>query len=169
MGNASRSDDGACKALAFGHARCNSLVTHGLNMPYKDTEQQREYQRLWILQRRNEHIQKNGPCTKCLSCIGLEIHHKNPKEKITHRIWSWSKVRREKELAKCEILCHDCHKKETQKFLRKNFEHGTQSMYDSRKCRCSECRAANAATRRKQRRNRKLLGLIAQLDRATAS
>jgi 5-methylcytosine-specific restriction endonuclease McrA len=128
-------------------------------MPYKDTKRQKEYQRLWMLKRRNEYLQKNGPCTKCLSWIELELHHKNPKEKVTHRIWSWSKERREKELVKCEILCHGCHKKETLKFLRKNFEHGTQSMYHSRKCRCPECRAANASTRRKQRATLKLMAL----------
>lgn len=30
-------------------------------------------------------------------------------QKINHRVWSWAEARREAELAKCQILCHDCH------------------------------------------------------------
>lgn len=49
-------------------------------------------------------------CTVCKSSKKLELDHKNPGEKIDHKIWSWSKKRQEVELAKCQVLCATCHK-----------------------------------------------------------
>lgn len=56
-------------------------------------------------------------CEKCgethISC--LDFHHNNPDEKdmeisqAVHR--SWSKEKIEKELAKCTVLCANCHRK----------------------------------------------------------
>lgn len=83
-------------------------------MPYKDPAQQREYQRVWQQEvqrrRREEWFVVNGPCAYCDSWKNLQLDHKDPTQKVSHRIWSWSEVRRLSELKKCQALCHTCHK-----------------------------------------------------------
>lgn len=81
-------------------------------MPYADRTQQREYQRLWILKRRNDWLLGKS-CIDCGATDLLEIDHVDQKQKITHRIWSWSAARRESELAKCVVRCRTCHHKKT--------------------------------------------------------
>lgn len=83
-------------------------------MPYKDHEKQKQFQREWCAKRRLNFL-KDKQCVKCDSLNNLELHHKNPKDKISHRIWSWRETRRLKEIEKCEILCNVCHKEETKK------------------------------------------------------
>lgn len=83
-------------------------------MPYKDRDKQREYQRKWILSRRDEYLSDKS-CKKCGSKKNLEVDHIDPKKKLSHRIWSWSKKRREAELKKCQVLCKDCHKSKSAK------------------------------------------------------
>jgi len=46
---------------------------------------------------------------KCGSWKKLELDHIDPKTKESHKIWSWSEERRNKELKKCQVLCYDCH------------------------------------------------------------
>jgi hypothetical protein len=45
----------------------------------------------------------------CGSRDHLEIDHRDPGEKLSHRIWSWSPARRDAELAKCQVLCRKHH------------------------------------------------------------
>lgn len=77
-------------------------------MPYRDREAQRAYQRRWMAERRREFLAGKG-CSFCTSTENLEIHHFDPGAKVHHAIWSWSKPRREAELAKCIVLCRACH------------------------------------------------------------
>jgi hypothetical protein len=77
-------------------------------MPYKDKEAQREYQRAWMRKRREEFF-NNKVCVNCESSENLELDHIDPDIKIDHKIWSWSKARREEELTKCQVLCYICH------------------------------------------------------------
>ena len=77
-------------------------------MPCATKELQREYQRKWMARRRAEYF-ADKHCLKCDRTDNLEIHHRDPSQKISHRIWSWSKKRREEELKKCDVLCADCH------------------------------------------------------------
>lgn len=95
---------------------------------------------------RQEWFEANGPCVRCGSDIDLEVDHIDPKLKVDHRVWSWSAVRREAELAKCQVLCHPCHVDKT--WEGKRAEHGTSSCYDGG-CRRDECRAAATARRQK--------------------
>ncbi len=81
-------------------------------MPYKDPEKQREYQRQWIANRREDFFSDKW-CVECGSIENLELDHINSSTKVSHNIWSWSEERRDVELAKCQVLCHDCHKKKT--------------------------------------------------------
>lgn len=107
-------------------------------MPYKDPAQQRAYQRRWVARRKEKWLTKNGPCVKCDSDEELEVDHIDPEKKVSHRIWSWSKARRDRELKKCQVLCSECHKEKTVDQLSKE-EHGTLWQY-RKGCRCDACR-----------------------------
>ncbi|KKN81586.1 hypothetical protein LCGC14_0318540 [marine sediment metagenome] len=82
-------------------------------MPYKDPEKQRKYQRERVAKARREWLEENGPCAQCGSWDGLNVDHIDRVTKVSHGVWSWSKAKRRKELAKCQILCLICHRKKT--------------------------------------------------------
>jgi 5-methylcytosine-specific restriction endonuclease McrA len=109
-------------------------------MPYKDPEKQKKYQRDWIARRKLAWLEENGPCAKCGSEKDLQVDHIDPSTKTTHRIWSFSKEKRETELAKCQVLCFECHKNKT---CNDNYghdvkQHGTGGPYKDG-CRCNLC------------------------------
>ena len=81
-------------------------------MPYADPEQQREYQRKWVARRRAEWFEGRS-CVDCGSVEELQLDHVDAKQKMSHRIWSWSAALREAELAKCVVRCRFCHKIKT--------------------------------------------------------
>ena len=120
-------------------------------MPYKNKAKQRRYQREWQQERRIAWFAQHGPCKLCGSWIRLVAHHRDSGEKISHRIWSWSEVRRLAELAKCDVLCGKCHSKIHQGLAR----HGTHHMYSRNGCRCRTCRDGNAARLRAYRAKKK--------------
>ena len=106
-------------------------------------EQHKEYMRVWCAKNRAAYMAGKS-CVQCGSTNSLEVDHVDPEQKVTHRIWSWSLQRRLAELAKCQILCTDCHKVKT-RAQRPVPEHGTVSRYSGiAKCRCDLCRKANA-------------------------
>ena len=113
-------------------------------MPYADKDKQREYQRRWMKERRETWLNENGPCVDCGTWLDLEVDHVDPSRKVTHRVWSWSVERREKELAKCVVRCHPCHESKTNTGVGRRAPHGTGSRYDSG-CHCNECRKAELA------------------------
>jgi hypothetical protein len=79
-------------------------------VPYKDPARQLEYQRRWITARRRTALDSFGNrCVECGSSSDLQFHHRNPAEKLSHRIWSWSQPRIRAELSKCVLLCAACH------------------------------------------------------------
>lgn len=129
----------------------SSIPVLCLTMGYRDPERQRQYQRERAARFRSEYL-FGKYCVKCGSTERLEIDHINPATKIDNAIWSWSKVRREAELAKCQVLCHDCHLLKTKSELSRDTPHGV-NRYKSRRhrCRCDICREAHriqAAQRR---------------------
>lgn len=119
-------------------------------MPYKDIKKQREYQLKWCLKRRENWIEKNGPCKKCGSNEDLEVDHINKENKFDYRVWSWSLERRQEELKKCQVLCGKCHLEKTLS-ERKKTEHGKGWMYVGHKCRCDLCREWKRLDDRKRR------------------
>lgn len=129
-------------------------------MPYADPAAQSRYQREWMAQRRDGWF-ADKVCAWCGDPDDLELDHLDSAEKVSHRIWSWSRERREAELERCQPLCHYCHKLKTQ-LLGENpsqinsFRHGSRSMYDKHECRCDVCRAGHAAQRRARRRRQKI-------------
>lgn len=116
-------------------------------MPFSDPVRQRNYQREWVAGRRARHLAGHH-CEWCGSTERLEIDHIDPSMKVTHGVWSWSRPRREAELAKCRVLCYRCHKK------RHAASHGSVRCYE-KGCRCQDCRNANRLKKAKWRARRK--------------
>ena len=87
-----------------------------LILPYHSRPECLEYQRRYRNERRRklrDQFFADKACLKCGSGIFLEIHHRKPHEKETHRdLWFWKEERRKVELAKCDTLCKDCHDRE---------------------------------------------------------
>lgn len=99
--------------------------------------------------RRAKWLAENGPCVKCGSMEQLEVDHIDRTKKVDHKVWSWTEVRRLEELAKCQVLCRECHKKKTAVDMGYHqYKHGTRTMYNHGGCRCSLCRAAFAEVKR---------------------
>jgi hypothetical protein len=101
-----------------------------------------KYQPNWLNRRREEWLAANGPCRQCRSWERLEVDHIDRAEKVTHRVWSWSKPRREAELAKCQVLCGDCHRAKTSAENASRADHGTRARYQHG-CKCEPCVTAN--------------------------
>lgn len=115
-------------------------------MAYKDYEKQKEYCCLRLKRRRREWVAANGPCARCGSGEELEVDHVDPSMKVDHKVWSWSQVRREAELSKCQVLCRACHKKKNIEEYAMKFPqvHGTWQSYarSYNACRCELCTKA---------------------------
>jgi hypothetical protein len=113
-------------------------------MPYTDPDRKREYQRQWIASRRAQWIaERGGSCVQCGSTDRIEIDHIDPSQKSYNPTSAWSLVEGYKELNKCQILCHACHRIKTHGDHRN--EHGTKAGYVRNGCRCPDCRSWNAA------------------------
>lgn len=78
------------------------------DMPMATREAQREYQRKWMAERRAAWF-RSRRCVDCGTDEDLELDHADPTQKTSHRVWSWSKERREAELSKCVARCESCH------------------------------------------------------------
>jgi hypothetical protein len=90
-----------------------------------------------------------GKCAKCESTENLEFDHIDWRTKtflITTNWYIEDRVLFEAELAKCQLLCHPCHKTKTIQDLseqeREEFTHGTVYAWMKRKCDCDECGVA---------------------------
>lgn len=71
-------------------------------MPFVNAEKQRAYVRTWTAKRRAEWLADKA-CVACGATEQLEVDHIDPAAKSSHRIWSWTKERRDAELAKCRF------------------------------------------------------------------
>lgn len=90
-------------------------------MPYKDRAKQNAFCNVWLKRRREQWLQENGPCANCGFWGDLQVDHIDGNEKVSHRVWSWSKVRRDEELKKCQVLCRFCHSLKTAAEAREMF------------------------------------------------
>lgn len=103
-------------------------------------------------------------CAQCKSQVNLEFNHinrKNKKDVIANLLSSSLKTLNE-EIAKCELLCRNCHKKFTanqwknkeitpwNKGISKDFVHGTARTYTRLGCRCKLCKIAKKLYREKK-------------------
>lgn len=121
---------------------CGYGIMSITNMPYKDPEKQKEYQKKWMAKRR-EAWRSGKRCIQCGSYEDIQLDHKDPSQKVSHRIWSWSLTRREAEIAKCQPLCRKCHRIKTSLLDTRRQPCGTSASYN-RGCRCDECKKAHS-------------------------
>ena len=61
------------------------------------------------MRRRRQEFFQGKRCRACGATDDLELDHIKASQKTSHRIWSWAKARRERELGKCQVLCRTCH------------------------------------------------------------
>lgn len=134
-----------------GGARFDSGQSPSYCMPYKDRDKQREFQRNRVKQVRAEWLAIHGPCVSCGSSADLQVDHKEPDLKVSHRVWSWAPARRAVELAKCQVLCLACHKLKTSQERVVPVPHGTDGGYTAHECRCALCKAAHSVKRKNDR------------------
>lgn len=120
----------------------------------------RTYKREWIAKRRADYFEGKA-CVKCGSVVKLELDHIDPTLKVHDAIWSWSRERREAELAKCQVLCHDCHLNKTAMDREWQQGHGTRDNYRDG-CRCGPCREAHSAYMKAWRRRTGYSGTVAR-------
>jgi hypothetical protein len=124
----------------------------GCLMPMPTKAAQREYQRRWMAARRAEALE-GASCVDCGSVDSLELDHRDRSEKVSHRIWSWSRDRMLAELAKCDWRCVACHRV---RHAEERKRHGV-SRYRAG-CRCETCRAAKRESNRRYQENLKRRG-----------
>ena len=126
--------------MSSGQAELATVVTRR-EMSEQRRAYLRAYQLEWLQRRRREWLSDKA-CVSCGSRENLEVDHIDPTTKVSHRIWSWRAERREAELAKCQVLCRECHHWKTGDERRVPTRHGTEHMYNHYGCRCEPCRAA---------------------------
>jgi len=84
-----------------------------VSIPYHARPQRADYVRKWHREARHNRRAEYLADKCCLHCGAgsfLEIHHRDPNQKVDHRhIWHWKQERRLEELAKCDVLCDSCH------------------------------------------------------------
>lgn len=130
-------------------------------MAYKDKNMQKNFQNVWVQDRRWSFIVfMGGICAICGSTENLEVDHIDRSLKTMNpaKLWSLSDSNPKKieELKNCQVLCYTCHKEKTRRELSKEYQHGEYGMYSKRGCRCRPCKDANAENKRAWREKKKL-------------
>lgn len=110
------------------------------------TPSQLAYMRAKTAERLREARDRLGDkCSKCGSTDRLEFDHIDPATKVRPlmRLALAKPSKWEAELAKCQVLCHECHWDKTRqdRSLVKGGTHGTRNTYNHG-CRCDLCRAS---------------------------
>lgn len=120
---------------------------------YRDKNRKRinEKKLFYIKRNREEYLKKNGPCAMCGSWERLELDHIDPSTKIDNVYWHWNKEKRETEAAKCQVLCHLCHR------LKTHAERGWTmhgAILYRKGCRCDVCtKTHEKLLKRREREN----------------
>jgi 5-methylcytosine-specific restriction endonuclease McrA len=114
----------------------------------------RKYQREWRAARRAAFFADKS-CVRCGSTEQLELDHIDPSTKDatlkalhTAAFWSWSMKRIEAEIAKCQVLCRDCHEKKTMTDMGHT---GHSRRGYAKGCRCTVCVESNRGHQRRRR------------------
>lgn len=123
-------------------------------MPCSWTKEQRQVymQQRYNAQRTKFIIRLGGVCVKCGATEGLEFDHIDPDLKSFDVGRLFGKKRLPAvyaELAKCQLLCGDCHQAKTNAFhsermkalYPEGYRHGTVYSFMRMKCTCATCEA----------------------------
>jgi len=112
------------------------------------------------------HEYLGSKCNQCNSTTNLEIDHIDRLQKTFNLSKHWSSKSLDvikNELAKCQLLCEDCHKVKTKSEIpshqRPSFTHGKSYAWMRLKCKCVECSKAKRLwydDRNKKRRKIKI-------------
>lgn len=127
-----------------------------------------EYMRTYMLARYHRRRTAaiaflGGRCVKCGSEGKLEFDHVVPRSKaggftIGKKIASVAESKLMEEIARCQLLCGECHREKTLADLnvkRAKGVHGSLTNYRRYGCRCEPCRKAGNASNAKIRKARK--------------
>lgn len=112
-----------------------------------------EYDLERYYKRRSEYIEKlGGKCIRCNSTDALEFDHIDAQSKSfdISSMMLRQKDMVDAEIAKCQLLCHSCHRTKSIDAgdVLPPTQHGSINMYRVYKCRCDLCKATwNAKTR----------------------
>jgi 5-methylcytosine-specific restriction endonuclease McrA len=117
-------------------------------MPFSDPLRRKEYVREWEAERRATWF-AGKVCEECGSAANLELDHRDPATKVSHRIWTWATGRREAELAKCRPLCRPCHRAKTNTEIARGERIGVAKLTEDA---VREIRASDLANRELGRR-----------------
>lgn len=99
----------------------------------------------------------NKSCSTCGSTKGLTAVDRNTGRSVPCGVWLGSKSARTAKLLQADPFCIKCHRKTFNLGWKpEDFTHGTVYGYDSRGCRCVECKIAERDRRREYRRQKKL-------------
>lgn len=108
-----------------------------------------EYHREYYYKRRARLIAVLGDrCVKCGDTHDLQFDHIDPEQKsfnISANLTA-SNPKVLEELAKCQLLCADCHR-EKSAIDNSGWTHGTLYGYQYMKCRCDQCRERKRGSR----------------------
>jgi hypothetical protein len=132
-------------------------------MGFKDEDKNRAYKAAYAKARRDAWLEHMGNrCNLCGTTQGpFDIDHIDPatKQYRIANIWTRCQEFRDKELAKCQVLCKPCHKQKTrsERFIQ-DPAHGTRTMYMARGCRCDVCKTYNMNRKKKPAQEEKLDG-----------
>lgn len=126
---------------------------YGFDSRHRDMANSNEYMREYMLRRyhdrRNEAIDLlGGACASCLTGDDLEFDHIDPEMKRGEiaKLWSYRYDKFIAELAKCQLLCRDCHIKKTREDLGVDHGGGKSGKFITengkrRACPCNLCKA----------------------------
>lgn len=120
------------------------LASSSLATATKYVGNEREYHREYSRKRRAALLALLGEeCAKCGSREDLQFDHVDPSEKsfnISSNMTASNQIVRQ-ELAKCQLLCGDCHRAKSA-VEAAGFTHGTLYGWMKKKCGCSTCFAS---------------------------
>ena len=123
-------------------------------------ESSNEYMRVYMLNRyhtrRTEAIEHlGGQCVRCGTTEQLEVDHITPADKTYDigKVWSYSAEKFWTEIAKCQVLCVECHKTKTRED-RGETPHGMHR-YQRYGCRCNICVTTTREYHREYKRRRR--------------
>src|SRR5580704_3746710 len=114
-----------------------------------------KYMKAWYARRRAVAIEKlASKCIRCGSIENLQFDHVNPATKLmaVSKMWTASEVRFQAELAKCQLLCEDCHKEKTLSEI--SVPHGG-GVSGKKNCPCRPCKQIKAQYMKRYNRERR--------------